>query len=276
MFFPIVNVLPPSPIVTVDFSGLLVVRCLNSRTCEIAVLYSPPHKFKISLEVNEPDNATRTIPIYSGTSPVTFSIAGTVASGVSAFEAPGPFSRDPLKDRGRDFRWAIDLEGDEFHREFLDVDMTKIRSTGIITSGVFYSAERTDEVSLPNITRTRGGVPHGMSSITGVIGARIDVASGSHLNLEVQEGTNAPKLISLPRDREDKPGTTYVIRISNEPPEGTTTDPDELLNYYQVLKKRVGGNILDGEKWKLAPNPPSMVVSTDEIPCMPITLNEGH
>jgi len=139
----------------------------------------------------------------------------------------------------------------------------------MMNSGVFYTAERTDEASLHLVRRL--GIEHGLSSIAGVIGSRIDIVPGSHVNLQWREG-GTEKELALPRD--DKPGAKYELIISNEPPEGTTTDPDELVNYYNALTETNGTIISPGERWKVGP-PQHLIVTTDEIPCMPIVLNGG-
>ena len=262
MKFPPVSTYPASPTVIVQFSGLMVIRCLNPQNCEIDVLRSATHKLQIGLEVKEPGNATRTIPIKLAGGGRAFQMIQTPpSSGVAAYNRSGAaFSRSPSDD-GRDFRWSINLEGDEFHREELEVIPEQIHTTILLTSGIFCAASRTDEVSFPYITRTRGG-QYGIRSLADVVAARIDLPAQSRLDLSGLTGA----VISLPRPA-DRPGTTYVITITNEPPGAPMAANNELADYYPALRKQGGAPITDGEKWKLEVVPPD--VSTDEIPCMP-------
>jgi hypothetical protein len=273
MPFEPIGVLPSSPLVTAYLSGLLLIRCLNESSCDIGVVNNEPsHILKISLRVIEPAS-TRTIVLHHGSldTPFRIDVERATQPGVFAFQDPDhAFARNPRRDNGRDLRWAIDLEGDEFHREPLSANLPLIHpGLSLNNGGVFHTAERTDEDSL-KISRSRSGV-YGMSSIAAIIGASIDVVPDSHVTLQ-WSGAGRPLILPRP---DDKPGARYELIVSNEPPEATT-DSDELANYYAVLKKNNGTAIPDGEKWMLDVGPHSLLLKTDEIPCMPVILNGGR
>jgi hypothetical protein len=278
MPFEIINIPPSSsPFLKVRCCGLLLLYA-DKTSVEIGILRdAPPHDLQIALKAIKPDQSTVAIPILTGhlqNKNFSVTVDTPAKPGVWAYQTKDPFFRDKKKDDGRDFRWKIDLEGDDFHRDVLSAKSAKIRPYVKMDNGVFYTAETTDEYAVA-ITRFRGnnGSRYGMSSIAAVIGASIDLATGGSVLLEWQKN-GKDKSLKLPR-AEDGKGATYELSISNEPPAGSPSDPDELANYYTVLTKKDGKPIPDEETWHLTFEVRTALFGTDEIPCMPTVLGGG-
>lgn len=284
--------LPSSPLLTVYFSGLLIVNPLTDAVCEIGVHHDTTsaeprkHHLKIRLKVTLADHGVINVPIHAGPleQPFRIKVFNPVDSTIGAYYKQGAFRRDPGRDDGRDLRWALNLEGEEFHRGDLSSDSAELKPVvRVENGGVFFTSERTDP-SIFGITRYLGasnpasGVP--MDSIANVIGVGIDVAERGTIELSGFKGS--PQTLTLPRPI-DKDGSTYELFITNRPIGEMMPEPDELAHYYEVLKKSGGANIPDPEKWHVhiellgqffedmdATKRPK---KTDEIPCMPIIRN---
>jgi hypothetical protein len=285
MPFTPVNTLPPSPLLTLYFKGLLVIQHLNDNLCEIGVhhdrLTTDPNKhhiLKMNLQINLPGGGTIKTPIHAGPlerDHFNIHVPRAIKPGVHAYHEKPEFSRNTGTDNGRDLRWAINLEGDEFHREVLKKVLPEIQPSVMVDSGVFYTAERTDQNTVI-IHRRRTG-SYLMSSIAGVVGVAIDVVPGYGVEISWYKGGN--RTLSLPRQG-DPASTTYELTISNRPLADQTVDSDELAHYYEVLTEMSGSSIPDDEKWHLDIELESdffekgaNIFKTDEIPCMPVLLD---
>ena len=260
---------PTSPLLSVYFSGLLIIKPNNDGTsCNIGVHHEPRHKLKVFLKINRPNEPAIRKILQLGPLARDFQILNSSQTGVFAFKPVDNFNRNLAVDDRRDLRWSVNLENSEFNNEPFAL-VPGSASPGItINSGVFSTAERTDETSV-NIVKSRQGLnATPVNSIASVIEARIELTGADHIFLVPN---NLPPVL-LPRS-EDLLGTTYELEISNEPPDDFA-DLDELDHYYEVLTKENGDPITDDEKWHLsvAQAVVDSDAKSDEIPCMPIVL----
>lgn len=275
MTFPITHDLPfTMPFLTVNFSGLLLLKATSGTTCEIGIhRKSPPHNLEIALDVTFPDGTILpTEKLVTGhLQGKWFSLNATLPTqpGVWAYQADYPFYRSKGTDDTYDFRWSVDLEGDEFYREQLSASDSKVHPGMRMNNGVFYAARLTDETKVM-IVRNLKSKNYGMSNIAGMLAAAVDVQGGGRIDLDWKNNH-----LVLPRQG-DPQGTKYKLMISNEPP-SYTPEEDELKNYHTALKKKNGATIPESEKWHLLVSPiHSWLENTDEIPCMPVILDSGN
>lgn len=268
--FPPNTPLPP-PIVEVLFKGLIILRPNNNGTCTVGMhRYTDDHFLIIEVRGKPPTGRDFLVLRRTGLlgRQLSIGLSPSPGTGVSAFQPEGANFRRATSSDGRDLRWAIDLrDPKDFYATALE--MHADAEPGILmTDGVFFSADITDEREL-GIKRTRGGDTIDLRRIATIVGAIISPPAGSSVVLN--DGV-MPDL-SLPRSG-DPPGTTYRVSVRNDPVAiDFVPTHDELELYFDLVRKPGGVAIPPNEQYSLEVSPHGIHGrNTDRIPCMPILL----
>src|ERR1041384_441891 len=277
MAFPTTTTQPLTAIakVTVRFSGLLMLKPDPVNHCEIGInRFTRDHLFQIILIVRKPQRPPSLIRLVTG--PLTRQFEITLRDSntglprntvVQAFTPiPGPFIRSNPGNNELDFRWALDLRETHAGIDFNDGALPVAR----LSVGTLYTTSLTS-TSLNLELRQQPGTSPGirLDRIAGDLAAAINtLPANTTLELTWDE-LGEPRKLSLPR-RTDPPDTTYTISLLNDPPVMSSANHDELPLYYKVLQ--VGGRLIPIGSRRLLHF--TLPPGTDEIPCMPIILNQ--
>ncbi len=203
--------------VTIHIDGLGLICFNNRRECELGILKHPHHALSLNILKITPQDIVPVNHSLDLNENIIIEVVDNPKLGAIRFE-PGDFSRMENNDP-EDFRWTVNLEGDEFHRGKIKklpagggrtVDIApRIR----ITDGIFYTRLRSQAIfdlvdwakdpRQPRIVRED-------IRIVDFIGADIHLhQERGHVNLK-NEGNSAN---SIPLQK--GAGTRYVISISN-------------------------------------------------------------
>jgi len=287
MPFTITNV-PPSttPMVTIVFSGLMVLRPGANNTCEIGVhKFSRDHEFKVLLVVErlvQPNPAPPpttipvplppvVIPLLVGPLFAPFTISRdpdpTPGGGDFMAFARYPFNRVLPDSHPLDYRWTINFKDLHYNARAND----GVQPVGILKTGVLYSPHLCDPELEPTlIKQSQPDIP--LNQIASSLAASIDVPinppAQTHVKFQWQDlGDQVP--LVLPRNGDDPSTTRYTIYFINEPTRFNYDEHEELSYYYQVLENG-GAPFPTAERFALHF---AAGIRTDEIPCAPVTLN---
>ena len=268
MPFNSVNV-PPSttPPVTILLSGLMVIQPgPNNTTCEIGVhKFSRSHVFQVILVVNKPNRPPALVPLFTGPILAPFEI------GLRSNPQPNPdfvvFARDPFdrtlpNSHELDYRWAINMRLKHGNARVND----GVKPVVTLKTGTMYTPNLTDPNLAPRLTR--GGTPDDqLRQIASHLAVSITPPAQTKVVLKGLD-LGDPLEVELPRNG-DPPNTQYTLCLINEPPSILAEPHDEFPLYYQIFED--GGAAIPGNlrfSLQFAPH-----IRTDEIPCMPVTLN---
>jgi hypothetical protein len=280
---------PLLPTVTVLFIGQLLIDSSGATPCNIRVNYKADvHDLSISLIVTEPGKSPSSIILHHGklqrenfsVKVISATYPNGVPGGVTAYHPGTPNPADEL-----DFSRALSLS--LMHQPGSVIVNTGLAEPGIaLYNGVLYTHKKTGDAL--DIALLCGSSTKTLNGIAARIAAALPLAAGQQVSLDWYDSGKPLKKL-LPREGDD-PGTTYVVSIINEPPQGAPTPHDEMEQYYKVLLKADGSAIGDGEKCQLnvskhlKANESSAGKSrlvepevkerrmTDEIPCMPLLV----
>lgn len=279
---------PPSttPLVTIAFSGLILLRPGANNTCEIGVhKFNRDHEFHVFLVVEKlvqpnptppPPTVPRPlppvlVPLIAGPLTAPFTIRrdpdpNPAAGDFRVFEQ-NPFTRVVPPSHPLDQRWAINFRG--LHANAHPND--GVQPVGTLKTGVLYTPNLTDPSLVPDLRTTTGAPPIPLNQIASNLGVSIDVpitTPQTGVALEWRDQGDPVSLV-LPRPRDDASTTKYTIYFINEPPIINAEDEDEFANYYRVLEI-AGAPIPTNQRFQLHF---ATGTRTDEIPCAPGTLN---
>lgn len=264
-FTPTTN--PPStnPLVTVEFAGLMLLSPGADNTCNIGIhRWAPTHTFSVMLIVNKPSRPSTLVRLIAGplTGPLAIRLEPARTRGdFQVFAATtAPFDRFYPQNNELDYRWTVNLR--ERHP---DADINDgARPVVTLSTGVLYTPNLTARRLDPKLTK--GTVSISLNRIAANLAAAIQPPTDIRVKLEWSE-FGIPQSVTLKRD-EDPPGTIYTVSLINEPPISSAPEHDELGLYYRVLNIR-GVPIPIVDHWRLEYADDE---KTDEIPCMPVTL----
>lgn len=271
MSFITTNVEPSTnPSVTVKFAGLMLLKSPTGNTCEVGVhRFSAFHTFQAMLVVNKPDKPLTLIRLISGplTAPLSIDVLPAPPAGFLAF-ARDPFNRaDSLTSHQFDYRWAFNARSVHPGADFNN----GARPIATLNAGILYASNLTLEDLTPELhpKPPATGAVTSLHRVAADLAVAIDLpAEGGSVVMLSWHELGVPQTLELPRDT-DPDGTTYTISLMNDPPISDPFFHDELDLYYKVLE--VGGlPIQPSQRFELRIPYPS---KTDEIPCLPITLD---
>lgn len=287
MPFTTTNVPPPTnPLVTIAFSGLIVLRPGANNTCEIGVhKFSRDHQFQVLLVVEKLAQPNPTpppptvpvplppvvVPLLVGPlfAPFTISLDPDPTPGGGDFTvfARDPFNRVVPPSHLLDYRWAINFRDLHLNAQAND----GVQPVGTLKTGVLYTPHLTDPDLEPGLIR-QGQPDFPLNQIASNLAASIDVPINQPAQTKViLEWRDLGNLVSLvlPRDGEDPSTTKYTIYFINEPPIINAEEHDEFSRYYRVLESG-GAPIPADQRFQLHY---AGGTRTDEIPCAPVLIN---
>lgn len=258
---------PPSttPLVTVVFSGLIVLRPGANNTCEIGVhRFARDHQFQVILVVNKPRLPPILVPLLIGplTSPFSIRLDPDPGNGNFAVFARDPFDRTRPNSHDLDHRWTINFKDLHMNAQI----NSGAQPTGTLKTGVLYTPHLSDPILAPRLRRPNS--PDFMlNHIASNLAASIDPPGNTKVLLEWHD-LGDPVELTLKRPQ-DPAGTLYTLYFINDPPNINTEAHDEFSHYYKILES--GGAPIPGQqRFELRFGTPTR---TDEIPCMPGILN---
>lgn len=264
-----------TPLVTVKFAGLMLLEDGAGDTCAIGIhRWAPQHSFQVMLIVNKPQRPPTVIRLRSGPlegpfvirlDPVKSADFKAYAANGAQLDAEGDLLRNvhnatnyPL-----DYRWRLNLR---------KLHPNAQRNEGAnpivqLETGVLYTPNLTPVNLDPKLVKENGETQP-LYRFAADLAAAIQPPANTTVQLEWRE-LGQLQVQPLPRSRNlDPAGTTYTVAFLNDPPLSAPKSHDEIAEYYKILT--VGGDLIPPEhRWELtyATN-----VRTDEIPCMPGTL----
>lgn len=237
----------PVPKLKITFDGLLAV-CHNQQQnhAEVGILSTVPrHQVTITVTKSavpglapepEPEpvfSATFSHPFIRLFETLELNVSNPGNPGISFRKAETPLNRhvadnaDPAPD---DFRWVIDLEGEEFHDAPMPSHNGHLKPILILKHGEFYTAEKVAQ----SVLRTRGGATETFGKIAESIGVDILLNTGSELTFKFGGNSQAPLSFTPEWRFALEPATDYSIKVENICPPGTLP-PDQAgsdLKYY--------------------------------------------
>ena len=254
--------------VTIKFAGLMLLKPGADNSCEIGIhRLSDTHSFQAMVIVSKPGRAPSLTRLLTG--PLTGGFAMNVTAPrtrVQAFTPTStPFDRSARTNDDLDFRWALDMR----KMQQTDVDFNAgARPIATLNTGILYTSNLTSRELNPELVR--GTERKALHRFSADLAAAVDLPDRSRLELSWDEGGEFREY-RLPRrmDRDD-PATTYTVVLLNDPPITTAAAHDELAYYYEVLEHR-GLSIAGGDQYRMSF---TSGPTTDEIPCMPVTINQ--
>lgn len=284
MNWPTINNLPPQPTITVRFGGLLGFCYRTSGECEIG-FNAGDGRHRIGVRILE--NGTEIYPNGGLPNIVTmkFGVESKNPSVKFLKLTADPFDRQTGPPQ--DFRWMLDLEGEDFYSEKPDKDLVfKFKARLLVTQGIFYTSGRTKSTfNRVSVLLGSGGIsPYPLYYLASEIAAAIQLAETEVAFLEI----NGQKVKRLPGTA----GKRYEVRFSNacEEPGGAICqwNPGSLLEGWRndfhfhrkvfslpLLRARYGlmlaqvGNLESADvepEWK--------PFGTDRAPCMGVGYGE--
>ena len=253
--------------VTVEFAGLMSLEAGENNSCIVGVhRWTYTHTFQATLIVCKPDRPPSLVRLFTGPLTGAFLIRLDPDPNQGSFRAFAP-TDDPFvrsaaaNNHDFDYRWAINMR--EYHTETQTNDGAS--PGGTLMTGVLYTPTLTRPGMNPQLVRA-GSNPRELYRISADLAAAIETPDGTQVWLQWRE-LGETKHLTLPRAY-DPEGTTYIVSLLNDPPIGTPVAHDEIELYYKILETNAEP-IPDDEQWRLEY---VHFEKTDEIPCMPITL----
>jgi hypothetical protein len=205
------------------FDGLLVLAFnKNKNLCEFGVVNAPDHVLRIEVVKVDPNRGPIELPNISRYLPSKGNIRidspnSAKTHGVQFFnDLDRPFRRhigkvaDMVDDTvdAQDFRWLVDLEGEEFHNKKLDLKPGFPNQRIIVSGGLFYTHALIDV----QLVRSDNSVSE--SPVASPIGCNLDLDVGEEFVLTYgPDDENIVQKIILTAEK----GVTYIIQILNNP-----------------------------------------------------------
>ena len=260
--------IPPStsPLVTMEFAGQMLLSPGADNTCNIGVnRWTLTHTFQVMLIVNKPNRPSTLVRLIAGplTGALTIRLEPAPTHGdFKVFAAtPDPFDRFDIHNNELDYRWRINLRERHPGADIND----GARPLVTLSTGVLFTPNLTPLWLKPRLTKDT--VTISLNRIAADLAAAIQPPANTGVKLDWSE-FGVPQSLTLPR-RYDPPYTTYTVSLINEPPMSSVPEHNELDLYYRVLT--LGGvPIPYPDHWRLEYDDHDE--KTDEIPCMPVTL----
>ena len=277
--------------VTISFSGLAL-SCINQKDeYEFGIIGCDRHRPVFDIQKIYLDPKTMT-PINSElvdhslslNDDIEIEVLNPEQAGVLKF-APPAFNWlpefDRLNDKGdeEDFRWVVDLEGEEFHNEKLEFkDPSQIKPRIFISSGILYTEIIADEIMARVSANGRQG-PWSLGRVAFRVGMDVickSVDGGVILRNKNDQSEACPPLMN---GLNNDPPNKYLITIENL----CTFDRNrakpgtDFRHFYDVLRdsddrefdlQRVVDNAGRGDLGKVTDNRPDHSLDTPPLNCL--------
>lgn len=258
--------------VTVKFQGLMLLKPAAGNTCEVGIhRFSSAHAFQITLVIRKPTRPPTLIRLVNGplTRPLEIKVTPNPGPGVQSFEpTPGPFVRSALTTNNEfDFRWSVNMRTLHPGADFNDGG----QPVATLDAGVLYTPTLTRPTLNPELVQGTSPITDRIPlfRFSADLAASISLPGSSKVRLSWFELGERRNFV-LPRPLAVDPvDTTYTITLMNDPPIIGAASHEELDLYYRVLEDS-RGLIPFEERYSLNVSPSGP--TTDEVPCMPVTL----
>ena len=267
MPFEKTQILPSDPLLTVKFSGLLVLQPGADRTCDVGVhKFNRTHLFQAILVVSKVNQAPTLITLLTGPLQSQFLIRPVPDPGIGDFKV---FEKDPFTQTlpgsdPNDARWAINLQSPG-----RDITLNQGAMPFVtLKTGVLFTPSLTDKALAPKFIRPPAAQMQ-LEHFAPELSVAIDPPKEAKVLLEWTDLGN-PMGRLLPLDGDDPATTRYTVYFVNEPPSLDSEPHDELLLYYKILRKK-GAPVADVEQCKLIVD--KGAVRLDQMPCNPVRLD---
>lgn len=227
------------PRVTIVFRGLLAFHPdPTNQYFEAGILRAPEHRFRIEVRERSSAGVSSFVVPSESLSAVendvwSFEFTSSANRGVS-FYKNGAFDRKAGIGDERDFRWAVDVEGNEFYNQQLTTKQNQLGPIVRVTSGEFYTKTRT----LPLLRNRGNGTFEYFGRAADEIAAGLFVDAGDVVLRSTNSGKEIVRL-------KDKPGTTYEIVFENEYMTEAHVDKGSHFRYYYRLITKPRGEWYD-------------------------------
>lgn len=259
--------LPGNPLVTVKFSGLMVLHPGADNTCNVGVhKVEPTHLFQAILVVSKRGQVAPTlITLLTGPLLAPFLIRLDPDPGAGDFKVfeKGPFNPTAPGSDDKDSRWAINLQSPDGDIKVNEGAMPFVT----LKTGVLFTPSLSKKVLKPKFKRPPAKDAMELEHFAAELAVAIDRPPGKNVKLEWTDPARQMNK-TLPLDDED---THYTIYFINEPPNLGAAEHDELKLYYKILQRN-GAPVPETEQCTLDVEIPPQF-RLDQIPCNPVTLN---
>lgn len=254
-----------SPAIKILLSGFLLIRFNGCNSaCEVGIPRANG-RHNLNIYVIKKQRGKESEMIFSYTGPLKDALwLGVYRPRYPGIHRFGMESFDRSKADKKDFGWAVDLEGAEYHKGPLQWDREQLSPSIYLTNGVFYCEGVTDPETT-SITRLAAGGKREANyrMVATRIGANIDFDGDLSANpirgfATLRFGQDALPVIKMESDPTG--ATRYEIQIENEPLDPMHISTSDFQGYYEFLKDKMTGKHYDFEFPGKA---------TDRLPCMP-------
>ncbi len=278
-----------APDVQIIFHGQLILRSTDGQGCDVAVNpIATGHQLSIETRIKKRGYVDRIAMRHLG--PLNFrnpeglliEVRGGAPVAPAAFKlvSNGPINfEDANSTTEDDFRWILNLEGDQFHDAVLNAPVFESQNV-IRMRGGEYNFKTAARPDLRLRYRRRGGnkPEKTMAAIGAIACADVYLVNDQRLVMKWQDGTQErDRTLSLPKIAE----TTYEIYIENTPlfldsPVGAAVaDREEFKEYYKLFPGVPAVPL--GNRFALVPevfvDPLNPQMGSPEIPCQVVTLD---
>jgi len=247
----------PAPKIRVFFSGLLIMHIDDKKgLCEVAIPNTEDHFLSIVVSQRKGGFPEKILLKHEGAlaDDVWIDVIDTDKL-LTPYKAKGKLKRkDPPPEHEQDIRWAIDLEGENFHNQKIEMDYSKISRRIYLNKGFFYTAVRTDPQKIKKCIRSGGNKPElELYSVASIIGADISLV-GPKARAVLQYANASGLFQEFGKEGKD---ITYEIFIQNNP---TQRPEEDFKKLYQVIT-----GISPSQKFNMYFKPD---VVDHDVPCM--------
>jgi hypothetical protein len=224
-----------APTIRVIFRGLMIFHFDTEKLLyEVGVLRAPNHQLRIHVEKRSPSGTSEILVPVEELGSLdkriwTLELTNPGTQGISTYQN-GAFNRKKGIGDDRDFRWTVDLEGEEFYNNALSIKTALLGPIIRIPSGMFYTMTKTE----PLLRKQGDHAFQEFGSIAEDIAADIWLDNG-----EAILKADSTEIVRLKR----QPHTTYDVIIENTPSshQHLSSNVDHFDYYYDLIDNQPGG-----------------------------------
>jgi len=270
------------PSLTIIFRGLMALRQdREEHTLGVGILLAPEHEFTMQVLEKSPQGvSTYSIPanqLMSSNGDTWLAAVADEKSGVTYYQN-GVFDRKKGVGDNRDFRWLIDLEGEEFYGRKLATDRQRMGVEVKFSNGEFYAKTTTR----PLERRIGDKTFEYFGRVAQEIATDVFLEGGDFVLTSQASGKEILRL-------KQKPDTTYELVFDNSPPpmQHSELGTNHFQYYYEFFP------MPKSEWYEFRVIPPAVVqtglkgrnlnlvefahpLRLDEIPCAPLGYGGGN
>ncbi|MDX2030660.1 MAG: hypothetical protein SF339_08320 [Blastocatellia bacterium] len=247
------------PTITILFRGLYLFSFEKDRQfCQASILETDRHTLKVRVATIGPGSseAPQSASMLDFEAPqgnISFEV-GNRLPGIGAYQV-GAFGRSLGHDL-HDFRWVLDMEGPELHRQKLSVKTGALPRAIMLRHGLFYSH------SLRPVRLEKPGAQPMDVDIAREIGCAVHLGENEEGVLRFGENPEfSVKLAKVPNMR-------YEIMLDNACAE--TTPGGDFERYYDVLE------VPPAQRIRISPAPGAPPPGDPRNPCDPIFMGDSN